>query len=333
MPKKKKQQEGQRKEKLAKQERKNGVALPEVAAVNGNNAMSRAVPTATEFKQSSDISSGLRHRKRSKNLKAVDTELAAFEGLTGTSPETRIAKLGDIESKIAEWQKGKGGGDTSKTTKRGTHVSGLLDKVQDAKKDAMQEVKRARVQAYDPALLEDLPADAAEAGQELFDRFMASFRAEQVRYTLRAVKESPWQGGKGPFACASFAIALAELAQSAGLTARQVQVKPINFVTPNIHPGFIDPGAEGNLRMAGGRVPNYFFTKHYVTQIGNDFYCPTSGKALSGIEAKELVDPEIGQLREVHKGELYEGDGITVQRDMTRFDADGSSLYDLTFAE
>lgn len=287
------------------------------------------MPTSVQWKRNSR----LRGHKRSAALLLIDDAVLDYELLVNAlaDAQSRLDQLGVIEGAIQNWKQAKGGYAKAAKTSRGASVDDLLEDVRAAQEGTGIELKRAKIQNVDPALLQNLPQGDAERGRELFDRFMAHFRARRVRYTLvtQGGQVAPWDGGAGPFACGTFARALADLAKAAGLEAAFVQVEPHNFVTPLIDDDFIDSNAQGNVQIADARAKRYFFTQHWVTQIGHDLYCPTSGKVLSGLDVPELMDAAVGELEDT--GAItYESDKATVTR-IGRTD-EGGGLYELVVA-
>jgi hypothetical protein len=285
---------------------------------------------AATWRRDSELTAGPYTFDRSAQLVAIDQAVERHDDAVHdhADPTTRKQLLIAIEGAINDWRSAKGGTVKANAKKRGPQVTALFDEVQTEKRRVEIEIKRGKVEAIDRALLADLPADHGAAARLLFARFMAQFRG-RVGYTLTTRGGGPWDGTAGPFACGTFARAFADMAMAAGLEATATMVTPRNFVTPVVDGDFIDTGALGNVQIGVDRVARYFFTEHWVTEVEGHYFCPTSGKALSGKGAPELVDATIGQLAPA-KGQEYTGGGVTVRKVGTT--AEGGGLYDLSRA-
>ena len=294
---------------------------------NGAMVVSRLRDAAT-WRRDSELTTGPYTFDRSAELAAVDRAVEDHDEAVKNhaSPDTRKQCLVAIEVAINAWRGSKGGTASASARKRGPQISALFDEVQTEKRRVDIEIKRGKIEVIDPTLLAGIPGDHAAAADLLFARFMAHFRG-RVGYTLTTRGGGPWDGTAGPFACGTFARAFADMALAAGLEATATMVTPRNFVTPLVDGDFIDTDAQGNIQVGGRRVARYFFTEHWVTEVEGRYYCPTSGKALSGQGAPELVDATIGQLAPAD-GQQYAGAGVTVRKVGTT--PEGGGLYDLS---
>lgn len=293
---------------------------------SGAMVVSRLRDAAT-WRRDSELTAGPYTFDRSAELAAVDRAVEDHDDAVQNhaSPTVRKQCLVAIEVAINAWRGAKGGTTAAGARKRGPQISALFDEVQAEKRRVEIEIKRGKIEVIDPTLLAGIPGDHAAAADLLFARFMAHFRGH-VGYTLTTRGGGPWDGTAGPFACGTFARAFADMALAAGLEATATMVTPRNFVTPLVDGDFIDTDAKGNIQVGGNRVARYFFTEHWVTEVEGRYYCPTSGKALSGKAAPELVDATIGQLAPGN-GQEYAGAGVTVRK--VGATPEGGGLYDL----
>jgi hypothetical protein len=188
----------------------------------------------------------------------------------------RAAKLADSDS-LTDWQTAEG------------LVSPLLEKYKTKDvnytsifKDLLVAVK----QKINAALREKAFSDLLEKARNksggltpanLFDVFMSEFRGK-VTYTPNFINGSVITGTKSAN-CENLAGAFKGLAEKAGLKAKNPKVAS-NFITIPVDNQWIDSTAPGNLNTEGfDNSRRYFFDGHWVTEIGGDWFCPTTGRS------------------------------------------------------
>ena len=135
--------------------------------------------------------------------------------------------------------------------------------------------------------------DPVSKAKAVFAVFMNEFRGTAGYRTTTGKDVSIWDGGSY-VACGMISQGLIELLRSAGLTAKKRTIATKNFVTKRLDASFIDPTAEGNVRLPGGVFADerrYFFNMHVIVEVGDGalYLDPTSGCEVSA-DAAEIVE-------------------------------------------
>ena len=275
----------------------------------GNAAVGRMLARlrdAPQFKSDSKLKSGLITLDRSTELQAVDTALAAYDLVRGDSLANRHAALLDLEAKINLWKNSKGPVGAWRNTKRGDEIDALeterkaeLAVVEQGMKDEKAAAdllvaadRRNRMDQLVTATMKALTDPVAKA-RAVFAAYMGEFRGKAAYSTTTPIGTTVWDDG-GVVACSMISNGLVDLLGHAGVTAKRIEIAPKNFVTKRLGTAFIDPGAEGNVRLPGGAYADerrYFFNKHWIVEVaGGALYLdPTSGIEV-GVGAPEIID-------------------------------------------
>jgi hypothetical protein len=281
----------------------------------GNVAVGRMLAglrTSKQFKADSKLTSGLITLPRSDELRGIDDALKAYERVLATgdlqASQLSLWALGDA---IEAWRKSKATDDDKqawKGSKRADEVADLaaeyqaeLDALTQAMKDEDAEnairvaaTRRDRMDQLLPDALKVKPVtDTVTRARDVFLVFMNEFRGKAGYQTTTKKDVSIWDGG-GFVACGMISEGLIDLLQLAGVRAKKRTIATKNFVTKRLTGQFIDPSAEGNVRLPGFTFADerrYFFNIHVIVEVadGEIYFDPTSGLEVTA-DAAEIVD-------------------------------------------